>query len=347
MTATTTSPFDGAPGEIGVGASDAMLLVVSVAGFVFLAATVYGLIVVRYGKRHDDDDDGAVEKQDLDQAGYEQRLIRSDPSTLTRAERRARARAIMKEQRRADPTNAAADGGGGVVGLEGGQQGGEIRVDDGDGDGHDDDDGGARHAVENTVVKSRKERQRAAKAAERDERRLFEDERREQQRRQQEEAQRRKRERARLEERRREEERRRRQEEKDASERAKIQEFNTFLSPSSSAAAKHITVEEWIATLNEGSAKSRVLVLSEIAETYGVSVGRVRDRIQQLVREQRVAGAFERDGSVFVYVPEILLSSVAAAIRKKLESSGGELSSKEIADLMNDALLAAGEGIAR
>ena len=78
--------------------TDMTLLSVSVAGFCVLAVTIYKIILAKTGNAtsaHNGHDDN-----DTEQLTMEERLLRADVSTLNRAQRRARAKAIMKEQRR-------------------------------------------------------------------------------------------------------------------------------------------------------------------------------------------------------------------------------------------------------
>jgi len=185
-------PF-GSGADIGVGFSDAAILVVSLLGFAFLATTLYSLILMRVQSKEEFD---KAEEEKLD---YDEQLERADVATLTRAQRRQRAQLIMKRQRRIDG------------GTHEEQEDAEQEFDD-------------EHAH-----LSRKERQKAAKAAEREERKLFEEQRREQQMEAQEAAKREKKVRERLEAERMEEERQMRLQAKEAQEQAKYEEWNTFL----------------------------------------------------------------------------------------------------------------------
>ncbi len=86
-------PFGSAP-DISVGFSDAAILIVSLLGFVFLATTVYSLILLRVQSKEE------FEKEQEQQLDYDERLERADVATLNRAQRRQRAQLIMKRQRR-------------------------------------------------------------------------------------------------------------------------------------------------------------------------------------------------------------------------------------------------------
>lgn len=187
-------PFGSSGPDIGVGFSDTAILIVSLLGFVFLATTVYSLILLRVQSKDEFD---KAEEQKLD---YDEQLERADVATLTRAQRRQRAQLIMKRQRRIAP-----------VGGNNPEEEVEQDLDD-------------EHAH-----LSRKERQKAAKAAEREERNLFEEQRREQQKQAQEIAKKEKKERERLEAEYAEEERQLRLKAKEEQQRAAHEEWNTFL----------------------------------------------------------------------------------------------------------------------
>jgi hypothetical protein len=132
-------PFGSDTGEVPF--SDAALLVVSMCGFLVLSVTVYSLVIRRLKSAEE------LESLFNENADYAEKLKRRDVSTLSRAERRARAHAIMKEERRA------------------------LQIDSLEQPGHDLD----------MNKLSRKERQKVAKAREREERKLFEKERLEEQ----------------------------------------------------------------------------------------------------------------------------------------------------------------------
>ena len=82
--------------KVGVGFSDRTLLFVSVMGFGFITVVVYIMIVSRTKSADElDEYEGNVD--------YEEALLRADVANLNRAQRRARAKALMKRQRRAAP----------------------------------------------------------------------------------------------------------------------------------------------------------------------------------------------------------------------------------------------------
>lgn len=167
-------PF-GAGAEIGVGFSDAAILVVSLLGFCFLASTIYSLILLKVQSRKEFDQ---AEERELD---YDELLDRADVATLSRAQRRARAKNIMKRQRRvvAQPLDTG---------------------------GNEQEDAHEQHLEEDdeppahtSLTATRKERQKVAKMAELKERKLFDERRRQLQLDAQETATKEKKERERLE----------------------------------------------------------------------------------------------------------------------------------------------------
>ena len=91
--------------EYDVGVSDKTILIISVIGFGVMTLVVYVLIVSRSKSADEldgDHDGGRGGADGIDT--YEEELLRADVATLNRAQRRLRAKALMKRQRRA-PTN--------------------------------------------------------------------------------------------------------------------------------------------------------------------------------------------------------------------------------------------------
>jgi hypothetical protein len=242
-------PF-GDSADVGVGFSDVALLIVSGAGFIMLVVTVYGIVMTQLKTKEELDDEEGKERS------YEDHLARADVSTLNRAERRARARVIMKQQRRADadPTE-------------------EEEAED-----------------EHHGHLSRRERQKAAKAAEREERKLFEEDRRKQQQEAQEVAQKEKKEREREEAKRAEEQRVLDLAQKETREKAELDKFKTFLS--SPSAVQSQSVDEFVSELND----NKCVYIDQIATKFGLSAEVVISRIKELINERRVAGIIEADG---------------------------------------------------
>ena len=260
---TSSSKSDGPFGtnaEIGVGFSNSALLVVSVAGFCMVAVTVYAFVFARAKTREE------MEKEEQDDQDYDERLTRADVSTLTRAQRRARARVIMKQHRRAFVPPTEGEGEQAVEQPEDEQQ---------------------QQAL------SRKERQRAAKLAEKENRRLFEEERRKQQKEAEMQAQKRRREEARKAE----QERQQKKLEKQAQEQKEQSEWETFMSGPDCT----LSVQEWTRDLN----RERIVDIDEIAAQFSTIQAVVRKRIEKLVQERRVAGVFEGNKFIFVSDTEL------------------------------------------
>lgn len=272
-------PLDSAA-DIGVGFSDTALLAISVAGFCALAAVTYSIVLRRLKT--------AEEVAEEDEPGdYEERLVHANVAGLTRAERRARARAIMKQQRRAEVGTAA----GGAENAEGGDEGDEEPV----------------PRAQGPPAMSRKDRQRAAKATEREERRLFEEERRQQQKHAQLAAHEEKLRREREEEQRLQEEKRRRRLEEEAQEAERQHRFRTFLESNS----KTLSVDAWLQSLQD----NRVVDIDELAKDFAVRTEIVQDRIKTLLSERRVAGVF--DSGVFIALNDNELRAIAEQIENR------------------------------
>ena len=267
----------------------------------FLFAALYSVVLSRLKTRAElgDDDGDGMEKK------YEEQLTEADVSTLSRAQRRARARQIMKQHRRAVPTAPGANGDEALAIVAAGQQ--EIQEDD-----------------QNHPVLSRKERQRLAKAAEREERKLLEDERKQQQLKAQQEAHQRKLERLQEQARQQEEAKKREQLEKKIAKEAKQEAWETMLR--NTETGLRLSVEEWL----QQSAQNPIVKLDLLAGEYDVSLDTVSKAIEKLVQEHRVVGVFAGEGTFFVFGNEKLIQ-LTEWMNKK-----GEVGADEIADWMND-----------
>jgi hypothetical protein len=294
------NPF-GKNAEIGVGFSDAVLVAASVTGFLIMATTVYSLIVMRLKSSKE------VQKEELAGGnGYEEQLTHADVSTLNRAQRRARARAIMKQQRRAVINEDHADA--------------EHEIGS-DAEGSED---GETVNTRNPHTLSRKERQRAAKATEKDERRVLEDERREQQKQAQDDAQKRKREKEREDARKEEATRLLEKKQKEELEIAEFEAWKAFLS----SPKRSQSVPEWIDEMKD----RRTVLITEIATSFELPEEKVVQRIQELIKEGRVAGVMEGNGR-FIFIAEDELHSIAESLIER-----GSLSLTDVADVCNEEL---------
>lgn len=273
-------PFGGGA-DIGVGFSDAAILIVSLLGFAFLATTIYSLILMRVQTKEE------FERAEEEKLDYDEQLARADPATLTRAQRRQRAQFIMKRNRRIAPVG-----------------GNHEDQDDAEEDIMGDDQMQGQHL-------SRKERQKAAKAAEREERKLFEEKRRQQQKEAVEAAKREKKERERLEAERLEEERQLRLEAKEAQERLELEEWNTFLSSRKGEEGETMTVREF----TELAGQQKVVSINGLANRFHTPSKRVQTRIEELVRTCRLTGVV--DGDLFIYITDDEMAAVAKSILEK------------------------------
>jgi hypothetical protein len=289
--------------EITVGVSDAVLLIVSVIGFVFLAITLYSMVILRLKSRHEMEED----EKDLN---YEEKLATADVSTLNRAQRRARARHIMKQQRRITPAAPTV-----------GEDGEPIQ------ENQDLDDEPMQAMDPSLQHSSRKERQKAAKMAEKAERHLFEEERRRQQEEAQKAAKREKKERERMQSERSEEERQARQEQREADELAAYKRWKTFLA--SPDGTKSLSVNEWVKELE----KIRAVSVDSLAKRFQISREAVVSRIQELQASSRITGVLEADGR-FIYVSQVEMSTIASCLRR-LDKASVQQIAKETHHIIN------------
>jgi hypothetical protein len=278
MTAENEGPLGKAP-DFSVGVSDTVLLLVSGAGFVFLAVTVYSIVLAKLKSSEE------IEEEEKD---YDANLANADVSTLNRAQRRARARHIMKQQRRITPA-------GGALG-ENGDIDDNNQVQEND----------ASHL-------SRKDRQKAAKSAEKEERRLYENERQQQQQEAQKLAQQEKKERGRLMTEKTDEERQARYEQRMAEEMADYEKWRTFLA--SPDGSNVLAVKEWIAELQ----KSRLVYVKKLAERFDISRETVKERIQHMLASSRVTGI--QDGDRFIYLSMQEMTDVASFLQARDKTS--------------------------
>jgi ribosomal protein S25 len=272
--------------EYAIGFSDRVILGISIVGFTALAYTVRSIFQLHFRSAQEEDGD--------DDLTEEQRLCRSDVSQLSRAQRRARAKAIMKEQRRLVPGPNATAGDP------------EENPDNAAAEGEHD-----IHHVEHVgggIVRSRKERQQLAKAAEREERRLFQEERERQQRAAQIRAQQQKQERLLSNAQRMEEAQREKELEAEIRRQQEEYEWRTFLKANGSLTDK--LVSEFL----EDCQDDRVVNVEALASQYGVESSYVVNRIQQLILDGRIAGFFQEDSTRFIYVANDELRAIASKV---------------------------------
>lgn len=271
-------PFEySASPEVGVGFSDRALLWVSVVGFGALSLIVYCIIIARVKSTEEVEKLGAD-----DELNYEEELLRSDVTKLNRAQRRARAKALMKRQRRA----------------EGGD---DVAQHNNDDDNDDNDNNNNNSNNDNDHPLSRKERQKAAKEMEKKERHLLDAQRQEEQRRAQEAAKEEKKKRLQLEAERTREEKARREQEKKQKEMEAFDRWNFFFGTT--------TVQEWTEELKE----QRIVSIDKLAERFGVTASQVENRIRGLIEAGRVTGVL--DGGRFITFTHEDLKALASFVR--------------------------------
>ena len=321
-------PFDNYSNEpeYEVGVSDTTILIISVVGFGVMTVLVYFIIVARTKSADElENDDG----NDID---YEEELLKADVKNLNRAQRRARAKALMKRQRRAP------------------NSGTDAPLDRNDENNNNDqlalmeEEGGENDDLYNSATHlSRKERNAAAKATERKARHLLEEERREDQRRAMQTAKEEKRKRLQLEEEKAREDRIARDLAKERQKQEDYNRWNIFLA-SPKDAAKMITVEEWVQELNgdgnnHPSSKSSIVSLDTLTSRFDVSLEVTTNRIRQLVQEGRVTGILDEEQGLFIALSHSTMLSLASLVMQKGEASLQDLSRATI-----DLLVENGQG---
>jgi DDRGK domain len=306
--------------SLGVGFSDAVLISVGFVGMGIVAMTIYSILILRsktaeeLGPDLDANDGEAAERDD-----YAYRLIHhADPSKLNRTQRRLRAQAIMKQQRRIanEEQRAGIDEQLQIVPAAGNMGVNRNGVVGGD--------------APSTLRQrgSRKEREKLAKALEKEERKLFENERRQQQLQAQETAQRDKRNREKLEAQRVKQARIQEKELRIQKENDEECHRRIFLSSD----IRSLTVDEWVQSLRDHDPTSPVVVdLQQLSESFGVATSAVHARIEELLTERRVGGVLE--DRYFFYLSDDQLKQVALRILDK-----GAVSLKDVADITNEAL---------
>ncbi|KAL3903581.1 MAG: hypothetical protein SGILL_010390 [Bacillariaceae sp.] len=298
-------PLGKAP-DISVGASDKVLLGVSIVGFAVMAYTVYSIILTKVKSSKEIEDE---EKN----VSFEDRLAQADVSTLTRAQRRARARHIAKQQRRV-PTGI--EGLGAMDGEEGARDPQNPQPEEQEVPPMED---GTHHAGTLRHL-SRKERQKAAKEIELKERKLLEDQRRKEQLEAQEGARLKKKAKERQQAKQADEGRKRRQEQREADELTAYYKWRTFLPPPcmdgggpSEPATISITVKEWNGELQ----KERNVAIASLSKRFGVSDQVVEHRIHELLEEDRVAGFLDNVNGNFVHLSPNDMAELASFVESQ------------------------------
>lgn len=279
-----------ADSEVGVGASDTTLVALSITGFCLLGAVLWFVRTQTVETVTDD----SIAESDVD-------LMKADVATLNRAQRRRRAHAIMKEQRRLSK-NTTLDGDAAVPG--------ELQQ---------------QQPTTAEPHLSRKERQRRAKTVEREERILQQDAMMKQQAKQEQIQARQRAER---------EEQKLRQSKRNAERHATEQRleqlaWETFLFGEET----RLTVKDWRDSL---SVSNRVVSLLDLADKYGTSSEYVAERIQELLEQERVTGILQRSEDTFLYLEESELAELARRIQQRARDA--IVSLQDIALIANEYL---------
>ena len=272
-------PF-GTAADIGVGFSDTALLAVSVLGFVMLTVTMYSIIVLRLQSRNEFEQN--EQNKDME---YDAKLEHADIATLNRSQRRARAKAIMKRQRRmvvAGDETALAD------------------IPD-------------NNNEEETRQLSRKERDKAAKETEKQERKLFEGPRRERQREVQQIAQQEKKERQHLEAIQIEQQRKLRRKANEMEEQDEYKAWKTFLSSGKDS----MSVGDLVLYLQT----NKSILIEDLSEQFRIPHSTIVAKIHLLVRTCRLTGVMVDDNRRFLYLTQQQLVMFANTVRQKGETT--------------------------
>jgi len=281
-----TSPYYSQENNFGIGASDALLLLISVIGFGMLAWSIYAIVVAKLKTAEE-------LQQEAEELTYEETLARvSDVSKLNRAQRRVRAKYIAKQQRKQLLLSSSQNAG------EGGENGNQellLEADPNNNNNNEDADDEMipafrhdTHLHNTNHGLSRRERQKAAKQIEMKERtKLRETRHREQQLAQRDAASRKqeKLETKKLETQRRLEEARI---QRQRDEHASYEKWRIFLQSTSS---NSLSVQEWIRELQT----NRVVYIKNLARRFGVDEITVANRIQELIDTKRLSGILEQE----------------------------------------------------
>jgi hypothetical protein len=292
--------------EIGVGFSKVALLAAIVTGFLIPAATVFAssiVIVILTVMRLKSSKE--VGKEYLaDGTGYN-----AEVSTLNQAQCRDCARAITKQEHLAlineDKTDAELEIASDAKGSEDGE------------------------AVKPTInltprTLSQKESQPTANVTDTDERRVLEDARREQQKQAQDDAQKQKQEKEREDAEKQEAARVLEKKQKEELEIAELEAWKAFLSSPNRAQS----VQEWIDEMKD----KRTVLMTEIATSFELPEEKVVQRIQELIKEGRLAGVMEGNGR-FIFIAEDELLSIAESLIER-----GSLSLTDVATVCIEEL---------
>jgi hypothetical protein len=333
-------PLGKAP-NIGVGFSDAFILTISLIGFVFLGWTIYSIILAKTKTARE------LEAEDQD-VSYEDRLAQADVSTLNRSQRRARARIMMKKNRRANtnqnnlvpPIEVVGDGNEQQQQQQQQQQQ-NLLLEQQQQQQHDEGippfQDESHHSTAHTML-SRKERQKAAKQVELQERKMFEEDRRKEQQEALNAAKSKKREKEKMVAIQIEQDRKERLEQRQADGIAKYHAWRILFVENNTNQndEESITVLEWIQEMKQ----NRIVTLKDMATRFRVSPDRVRERIMELIHSSRISGIIEHQdennenqNSRFIYLSPDDMSRLASFVKLR-----GKITTKEFASQIQEKL---------
>ena len=333
-------PLGKAP-NIGVGVSDAFILTISLIGFVFLGWTIYSIILAKTKTARE------LEAEDQD-FSYEDRLAQADVSTLNRSQRRARARIMMKKNRRANtnqnnlvhPIEVVGDGNEQQQQQQQQQQQ-NLLLEQQQQQQHDEGippfQDESHHSTAHNML-SRKERQKAAKQVELQERKMFEEDRRKEQQEALNAAKSKKREKEKMVAIQIEQDRKERLEQRQADEIANYHAWRILFVENNTNQndEESITVLEWIQEMKQ----NRIVTLKDMATRFRVSPDRVRERIMELINSSRISGIIEHQdennenqNSRFIYLSPDDMSRLASFVKLR-----GKITTKEFASQIQEEL---------
>mmetsp|Transcript_4686 Transcript_4686/g.6793 ORF Transcript_4686/g.6793 Transcript_4686/m.6793 type:complete len:296 (+) Transcript_4686:218-1105(+) len=289
-------PFGESP-EMGIGFTDTALLVVSLAGFIMLGSLVYSIIMLRLQSKEE------FEKKQEEELDYDEKLANADVTTLNRAQRRARAKHIMKQERRI-ATNESNNEAPEDEELE-----------------NDDNNKNQQH---NNLT--RKERQKVAKEKERMERKLFEEDRRKQQSEALEVAREKKKHRKELEAVKREEQRKRKVLLEEEAERERLQRWKTFLKSENDV----MTVDDFVLYAKQ----HKTIDLMKLSERFHCHFQKVCARVKELISSRQVTGIFVGEHH-FLYINQEEMQQAASIILQTKEQESFEDLAKKLNDFIH------------
>jgi hypothetical protein len=320
-----TASNGGNSAVIGVGFSDAALLAASVIGFLILASTVSSTVLMHAVCLKSSKE--VAKEKPAGGNGDEEPLVHADVSALDRSEHGARAPAILKQQRLVRQALSIEESPDAKLELESDTEGSEGEDAKGteDGDAKESEAGVTMSLKDiQNAAKAKEKLLRAAKAAERDALRVLEDQRREQEKQAQDDAQQLKREEEKEEARKQEAAQLVAKKQKEELEMAEFEASKVFLSSPS----RSQSVQEWVDEMKD----TRTVLMTEMATSFKLPEEKVVQRIQELIKEGRVAGVMEDNGR-FIFIAEDELHSIAESLIER-----GSLSLTDVAVVCNGKL---------